>query len=175
MSKKFSKYFILLLLLNLIWAMPAQAICPVCTIAVCAGIGFSRWLGIDDTITGAWIGGLIVSIIIWFLNWLNKKKIHFKFRNFFVSVLTYLIVILPLYFLKILGHPLNKFLFMDKILFGIISGSLFFGMGVWLHNFLKKKNNGKSFFPFQKVVIPISFLVIISLIFYFLIKIKCLI
>ena len=27
----------------------ALAICPVCTVAVGAGIGLSRWLGIDDS------------------------------------------------------------------------------------------------------------------------------
>ena len=39
----------------------ALALCPVCAIAVGAGIGVSRWLGVDDTITGVWVGGLIVS------------------------------------------------------------------------------------------------------------------
>ncbi len=38
-------------------ANSAQAICPICTIAVGAGVGFSRYLGIDDTIAGLWIGG----------------------------------------------------------------------------------------------------------------------
>ena len=44
------------LALGLFFAIPAKAICPVCTVAVGAGIGLSRWLGIDDSITGLWIG-----------------------------------------------------------------------------------------------------------------------
>lgn len=34
----------------------AQAVCPVCTVAVGTGVGLSRWLGVDDTITGLWLG-----------------------------------------------------------------------------------------------------------------------
>jgi len=37
--------------------------CPVCTIAVTAGVGLSRWLGVDDLISGLWVGGLLVSLI----------------------------------------------------------------------------------------------------------------
>ena len=53
--------------------LPSQtlAFCPVCTIAIGAGIGLSRWIGVDDGITGLWVGGLIISLIIWFLSWLE--------------------------------------------------------------------------------------------------------
>jgi len=140
--------------------------CPVCTIAVGAGVGLCRYLGIDDLISGTWIGGLIVSLIFWTIDWLNKREIHFLFRKILVSVFFYFIVITPLYWLGIMGHPENKFWGIDKLLFGIISGSLAFILSVLFHNFLIKKNQGKVFFYFQKVVIPISFLVILSLIFY---------
>ena len=140
--------------------------CPVCTIAVGAGVGLCRYLGIDDLISGTWIGGSIVSLIFWTIDWLNKKQIHFLFRKISVSVFFYFIVITPLYWLDILGHPFNKFWGIDKLLFGIIAGSFAFILSVLFHNFLKKKNQGKSFFPFQKVVLPISFLIILSLIFW---------
>jgi len=140
--------------------------CPVCTIAVGAGVGLCRYLGIDDLISGTWIGGLIVSLIFWTIDWLNKREIHFLFRKILVSVFFYFIVITPLYWLGIMGHPENKFWGIDKLLFGIISGSFAFILSVLFHNFLIKKNQGKVFFYFQKVVIPISFLVILSLIFY---------
>ncbi len=148
----------------------AEAVCPVCVIGVSAGVGLCRWLKIDDLVSGVWIGGLIVSIIIWFLNWLEKKNIHFKFRNSSVSVVFYLFLIIPLYFSEIIGHPLNRIWGIDKLLLGIVTGSLVFLISVWLHNFLKNKNQGKSYFPFQKVVLPISFLIITSLIFYFINK-----
>ena len=49
------------------------AVCPVCTIAVGASLGLSRWLGVDDTISGLWIGGLIVSTTLWTYSWMKKR------------------------------------------------------------------------------------------------------
>ena len=145
----------------------AKAVCPVCTVVVCAGVGLSRWLGVDDLISGAWIGGLTVSIIIWTLGWLDKKQIQFRFRSASIYILFYLLILLPLYFSGIIGNASNKFLGTDRLLFGITVGSVVFLKAVWSHNFLKRKNQDKSFFPFQKVVIPVLSLIIISLIFYF--------
>ncbi len=54
--------------------------------AVAAGIGLSRWLGIDDTITGLWIGGLIISLAIWTINWIIKKNIYFKGRKIIIAL-----------------------------------------------------------------------------------------
>lgn len=157
---------------GLFTAQLTLAVCPVCTIAIAGGVGLSRWLGIDDAVSGIWIGGLIISSAIWFLNWLDKKQIKFKFRWLVVVALFYLVVILPLYWAGIMGHPYNKFCGMDKLLLGIIGGSLVFLIGNWFSDFLKKKNQGKAFFPFQKVVVPISFLIILSMIFYYLVKCK---
>lgn len=170
MFKKTVIVSLLLLSTLLIHPEKVLAVCPVCTVAVCAGVGLSRYFGVDDTISGVWIGGLIVSMIAWTINFLNQKKIRFKFRKITVAVLYYLLMIIPLYQFKIIGHPLNKYkLFgLDKLLIGIISGSLVFVMAVLVNDFLKKKNNGKALFPFQKVVIPILFLGINSLIFYYL-------
>ncbi len=170
--KKLLLSFPFLLVLNLIFIRPvsAFAVCPVCTVAVCAGVGLSRWLGVDDTISGVWVGGMIVSMIAWTINFLNKKNLRFAFRKIIITVLTYALVIYPLYQFKIMGHPQNKWKFipLDKLLLGIISGSLFFLIAIFVNDFLKKKNNNKAYFPFQKVVIPLLFLGLNSLLFYYL-------
>lgn len=150
----------------------ALAICPVCTVAIAGGVGLSRWLGIDDSVSGVWVGGLIVSSIIWFLRWLDKKQIRFKFRRIIIAALFYLTIIIPFYWAGIIGHSCNKLWGADKLLLGIIVGGQFFLAGNGISDFLKKKNQGKAFFPFQKVIMPISFLVILSVIFYFLTKCK---
>ena len=59
----------------------ALAVCPVCTIAVGVGLGISRWLGIDDTVTGVWVGGLIVSSGLWMGNWIISKKWNSSSEN----------------------------------------------------------------------------------------------
>ena len=158
--------------LNLLFAKQALAVCPICTIAVGAGVGLSRWLGIDDSITGLWIGGLTVSMITWTLSWFDKKNIHFRGRALVTIIGYYLLIVVPLYFMGIMGNPLNTICDcgLDKLLIGIVVGSIAFWFGAeWYFN-LKEKNGGHAYFPFQKVVMPVSPLIIMSLIFYFLTK-----
>jgi hypothetical protein len=163
-------FFYSLFFLSLFLSLPARAICPVCTIAIGAGVGLSRWLGVDDLISGAWIGALIVSMIFWTAVWLDKKNIRFKFQYPLLVIIFYAITVIPLYFTGIMGHPFNKFCGVDKLIFGIASGSIVFTLGVLLHNLLKKRNQDKPHFPFQKVVIPLILLIIISIVFYFICK-----
>lgn len=167
MNKKFLFFSLSVLFFS---ARTALAVCPVCTVAVFAGVGFSRWLGIDDTITGIWIGGLIVSAIIWTISWFNKKNIHFKGRKILTAAFYYLIVIWPLYHYDFIGHPSNKLCGYDKLMMGIVTGSVAFIGGVLLNEYLKKKNGDKVYFPFQKVVIPVGILVVLSTAFYFICK-----
>ncbi len=169
MNKKIFSVVIAVFLLSFLGINQAQAVCPVCTIAVGAGVGLCRWLGIDDVLSGIWIGGLIVSMIGWALSWLNKKQIRFPLRPLAVAVFFYLIVILPLYSMGIMGNAYNKFWGMDKLFLGMIFGSLAFILAVWFNSFLKKMNQGKVFFPFQKVVIPILFLIITTIIFHYVV------
>lgn len=142
--------------------------CPVCTITIASGVGLCRYLGIDDLISGTWTGGLLMSLVIWTIDWLNKKKIKFLFRKPLILFFWYAITIFPLSKFGIIGHPFNKFLGIDKLIFGIISGSIAFLLSFVFHNFLLKKNKGKVFFPFQKVAIALLFLIILSLIFNFI-------
>jgi hypothetical protein len=149
----------------------ALAVCPLCTIAVGAGIGFSRWLGVDDIITGLWLGGLIVSLISWTLNWFNKKKINFAGKKIITILSYYILIFVPLYFFTdILNHPLNRILGIDKIIFGVTIGSIAFYLTNLLYEYLKKKNNNRAHFPFQKIVMPVLALIILSAVFYFITK-----
>jgi len=165
------KIVLLSIFLNLIYIKQVSAVCPVCTVAVGAGVGLSRWLGIDDLITGLWAGGLVVSLIMWILNFFKKRNINFKGKEIITILLFYLITILPLYSTNIIGHPLNVFIFgIDKLLFSIIIGSIGFYIGVNFHEYLKDENKDHVYFPFQKVVMPIVPLIILSIFFYFLTK-----
>ena len=145
----------------------AQAFCPVCTVAVAGGVGLSRYFGVDDTITGLWVGALIVAMTIWTLEWLKKKNFRFWGERTIVTAAYYVMVALPLYWNDLLGHPLNKIWGVDKLLVGIILGSVFFFVGGTIHFKLKDKR-GKVFFPFQKVVFAVTPLIILSGLFYFL-------
>ena len=158
------------IIIVLLSAVKAYAICPVCTVAVGAGVGLARWLGIDDTITGLWVGGFIVSLIMWTINYLERRNIKFFGRNLLVAVGYYALTVVPIYFIKTIWHPENTIGGINKLLLGIIVGSILFYLGAIWYMYLKRKNNGHAYFPFQKVVMPIAPLIIMSIIFYFLTK-----
>ena len=147
----------------------AKAVCPVCVVAVSAGLGFSRWLGVDDVVSSIWIGALLASTSIWTIIWLNKKNWSFKYQKIIIPVTYYLLILVPLYYADIIGHSLNKIFGIDKIIFGAVLGTIVFLASIWLHNFLKKKNQGKQFFYYQKVVLPVVILIITSLILWMII------
>ncbi len=163
-------FFLLFLILSLILANNAIAVCPVCTLAVGVGLGLSRWLKIDDLISGIWIGALIVSLTFWTDDFLKKKKINFKFSHLIILVFYLLLVILPLYFSGIIGHPLNTILGIDKLIFGTFLGIILFYLANYLNNYLKSKNNNKVYFAYQKVIIPVGILLISSLIIFLILK-----
>lgn len=146
------------------------AVCPICTVAVGAGLALSQKLGIDDTVTSIWIGGLLMSISIWTINWLIKKKWTFPGFQAVVGLVWYALTFVPLYFTKTLFIPGNDILGVDKIIFGTIIGSLAFVGAADFYEYLKKRNGGKAHFPFEKVAIPVATLALTSLAFYFITK-----
>lgn len=148
----------------------AYAVCPVCVVAVGAGMGLSRKLGVDDTITGVWIGGLTLSIVMWNINWFKKKNIKFPGRNILTFLFYYVLIAVSLRWADLLGTGAKKFAGLDKVVAGVISGTLFFAFGNYYYEYLKNKNNGHAQFPFQKVVVPVTSLIFISIVFYILTK-----
>ncbi len=160
------KLVILSALLFLAFPGKALAVCPVCTVAVGAGLGLCRFLGIDDTISGIWIGGLILSSGLWLADFLKKKNWQIKYLDFWSVALFSLLVVLPLAGMGFIGLPANKLWGMDKLLLGMGVGAGVFLLGVWADKFLRRKNNGKVYIYYQKVILPVLFLTIASFIFY---------
>jgi cation transport ATPase len=167
LNKKF--LFFVLVFSGLFAGSFAKAICPLCVVAVGAGVGMSRWLGIDDLISSMWIGALLFSLSVWTIDWLKRKNWNFKFYKVIVFFAYYFLTLYPLWQSDVMGHPLNKFFGIDKILLGAIIGTVIFLLATWLHNYIKAKNNGKSFFSYQKIVLPVFSLLIASLILWIII------
>lgn len=155
-------------------------VCPVCTIAVGAGVGVLRTWGVDDVITGIWFGALIVSSIMWMINWMNRKNIHFLFRKILVILVFYAVFIIPLYYIKIGGVLImgasNHVIFgIDRLLFGVIIGTIVFILATLSDTYLKKINDDKVLIYYQKILIPLIYLIIVSIAAHFLIKIYTLV
>lgn len=152
------------------FALQARAVCPVCTIAVAGGVGLARKFGWDDAVLGVWIGGLTMSMSLWFYEWLVKKGKSFWGAKIVSIVAVYAITIMPLFFMKNVWHPENVLWGVNKLLLGTVLGSAFFYISPWVNGQLKKINGAKQFFPFQKVVVSLLILLILSSIFYYLSK-----
>jgi hypothetical protein len=139
--------------------------CPVCTVAVGIGLGLSRWLHIDDTVSGVWIGAFIVSLSAVTATFLRKYiSLSHKLLTV-ISLIVYLAAtVIPFWYGGVIGHPSNTIFGIDKLIFGMAAGIVIFYAAHGLHLGLKKKNNNKVFFPFQKVFIPIWILLLASIV-----------
>jgi hypothetical protein len=162
--------YILYSLLFILFPPLAKAVCPVCTIAVGAGLGISRALGIDDAVTSVWIGGLILSMSFWFIDWLKRKYPHSQISNnqLLIIIFMYLLTLIPLYFGKYIGRPYNSIFGIDKILFGTFWGSLTFTFGKWVDGKIRLIK-GKQLFVYQRVIFPVLSLIITSVILHFVV------
>jgi len=167
LTKKLYKLFILIPLFVFI-PLISKAVCPVCTVAIASGVGLCRYLGIDDIISGLWIGGLLVSMTVWFKEYLQKKNINFKYSNLIILFVLFFLTFIPLKFTNILGHKYNKIFGIDRLIFSSIIGIIILYISIFINSWLKKKNNNKVYFPYQKVVIPVLLLIIFSFVFYYI-------
>jgi len=148
----------------------AYAVCPVCVVAVGAGVGIAEEFGVDDTIIGLWVGALIIAMAWWTVNWLIKKNWCFKSCGAVTFLAYYVLTLVPMYYSGLIGKALNTIWGIDKLLLGVIIGSVLFYAGERFHFYLKEKNNNKSYFPFQRVAMPVVALIVASAAFYFLLK-----
>jgi len=143
-------------------------VCPVCTVAVAAGIGVLEAWGVNPIIIGIWFGALIVSSIMWMIDYLNRKNVHFLFRKILVIVVFYAIFIIPLYFWKIQGVSVMTPLLLE----GVIIGTFVFILSFFANLYLKKLNDNKVLIYWQKVIVPLIFLTIASIIAHLIILIN---
>ena len=164
--------FILLsfLVVRLLTPSLAFAHCPLCVAGAAAGITLTRWVGVDDSITGIWIGGLLGAIAFWLCNSLGQRnKIFF---NRFVGLLVYILIFVStlwsFYVFKLIIRMDSIFGF-DKLTFGMILGSVVFYSFDILNIFIKKKN-GKRLFPYQSMVFSLGSMIIASIVVYVLIN-----
>ena len=73
-------------------AIPAKSfafvplICDLCTVGVVAGLAVSRYLGVDDSVVGVWIGAVVVALIAMTNAYLEKKNVRFKFRGTVIAL-----------------------------------------------------------------------------------------
>ncbi len=158
---------ILALLVALFFALPSYAnpACAVCTIAVGASLEIARRLGVDDSVIGVWLGAILVLMAYWTIKWCDAKSYKFKGRDTLIFLLSFSLVgFLYIDTLKYHAEAILLF-YIDPFLFSTIIGGLAFIYSSKLYQWMKARNGGHAHFPFEKVVLPVVALALISVYF----------
>ncbi len=153
-------------------AKPALAHCPLCAAATAGGVAATRLLGVDDTVTGTFVGGFVASTGLWFNNWLRKKKNGGEFLPFqaaIVLLLSVALTILTFYMARLIGSPDPAFMIfgVDKLVLGTLVGTGVTLGAFALHKWVKAINGGKSIMPFQGIVLTLLCLSLTGAVFFF--------
>ena len=165
MIKLFS-FLSALMLSGKVFANPA---CAVCTVAIGASLSIARKLGVDDCVVGVWAGAMLAIVGYWVIRWFEKRNWHFPHRDFCLMVMS--IASVGFMYMGDLHYDPTVylgFLYIDSFLFTTILGAITFISAMNFYEWMKKKNGGHAHFPFEKVVVPVLSVLIVSLFNYFL-------
>ncbi len=141
--------------------------CPVCIITVGGGMLIAKKLGIDDFLVSIWISALNTAIAFWLA---PKIKIKLLKNGHIFALLLLATTLLYFQFTDQIGATTNRLLGVDKIVFGQVVGLVAMAIGTHLYLFLKKRNGGKTIFPYARVVFPVSLVLLATLIFKLIFK-----
>ena len=143
----------------------ANPACVVCTVAIGASLSIARKLGVDDCVVGVWAGAMLAIIGYWAIRWFDKKNWRFYGRDR-ILMLSSIASIGFMYAGELNYNPsVIGILYIDSFLFATILGALTFIIGMNFYEWMKARNGGHAHFPFEKVVVPVSAVLILSLIF----------
>ncbi|MDR2412593.1 MAG: hypothetical protein LBD50_00075 [Rickettsiales bacterium] len=142
----------------------AHAVCPVCTVAVGAGLEGARLLGVDDVITGIWAGGFTLILVFWTARWLARRGVK-NVLWYLLSFVFYYALLSGVYFLPDIKFGADTLWGIDKLMLGAIVGTVvLYAAEKWSADLIKA-NGGKSRFKFQKIIMPFGALLAASMIF----------
>ena len=156
---------VLLFCLIFVKSALANPACAVCTIAVGASLEIARNLGVDDSVIGVWAGAFLVLLGFWTIKWFDKKNWKFKGRDFLllassVAMIGFMYIDKMEYHSEVIG-----IFYLDPFLFSVLVGALVLIFSSEFYQWMKRKNGGHAHFPFEKVVIPVVSLLIVSIYF----------
>jgi hypothetical protein len=124
--------------------------CPLCTAGAGAGLALSRWLGIDDSITGIWIAAFIGATSLWMVSSIKKKYI--PFQNSILYLAVFVSTVWSFYAFNLVNDHAGLIMGYPKVIAGMGAGGVIF-YAVELINQLIKRVRGSVLFPYQ----PIAF------------------
>lgn len=143
----------------------ANPACAVCTVAVGASLEIARHYGVDDAVVGVWAGAMLALLGYWLILWFDKKHWNFWGRDALlmlasVGSIGFMYVSQIPYAPKVIG-----IFYLDPLLFSTIIGALTFIYVSKFYQWMKAHNGGHAHFPFEKVVLPVAALAVLSIYF----------
>ncbi|MDO9028148.1 MAG: hypothetical protein Q7U68_04725 [Candidatus Roizmanbacteria bacterium] len=139
------------------------ASCPVCVITVGGGLLIAKKLGIDDLLVSIWISGLNTAMAFWIASTIKKKIVNDPYLPAEALAKAGLWSF-GFYFLTIVYLWYSKQL-VNKVFLGLTVGLVVFFLAMLTDKALRQKKNGKALFYYQKVVIPIVYLLVVTITF----------
>ena len=145
----------------------ANPACAVCTVAVGAFLEIARRAGVDESVVGVWAGAMLALMGYWLIIWFDKKNWRFYGRDF-ILIASSVAMIGFMYIKEIEYNPTDILVFwIDPFLFSVILGALGLIYSSAFYQWMKKRNGGHAHYPFEKVVVPVLALVLLSVLFYY--------
>lgn len=154
--------------LGLSFKSVANPACAVCTVAIGASLSIARKMGVKDEVVGVWAGAMLAILGYWVIRGFQKKNWNFVHRDFLLMVLSIGSVGF-MYMGELVYNPMVflGFLYLDPFLFATLCGAFMFILAMNFYEWMKAKNGGHSHFPFEKVVVPVLSVFLLSLLFHY--------
>ena len=144
----------------------ANPACPICTIAIGAGVGVAESLGVPTAIVGLWAGALLTLLGYWMIKFFDNRGWKFWGRNALLIGLS--VAMIGFAYVGDIDYTpewIWGFIYLDPILFGALVGMIVFILTEKLYEWMKRKNGGHAHFPFERVVLPVVALALCSWLF----------
>ncbi|MEK7550943.1 MAG: hypothetical protein AAB535_04145 [Patescibacteria group bacterium] len=133
----------------------ALAHCPLCVAGAAAGVTLTRWIGVDDSITGVWLAAFLGAMSLWLSSRLKPVYKPYIYLVIFATT------IWSFYKFQLVIRMTQIFGF-DKLTFGMITGGVLF----YLVDLIRIKH----YFNYQKIAISLGSMAILSMAIYILIN-----
>ncbi len=125
--------------------------CAVCILGIGGGLLLARKFGVDDYVMAVWISGLNTAMAFYLSGLIKAKTIG---KPFLLSVIFYFMTYLYL---------LQTGQITDRVIVGLTIGIVTYFVAHFIERIMFKRNKEKSLVPFQRVIISVFFLMLVSL------------
>lgn len=144
-----------------------SAHCPLCVAGAGAGLSLSRLLGIDDSITGVWLAAFLGAVSFWTESFI-KRKVKGNWVKPVVYLGIFVLTLLSFFQFNLVGTHGDIF-GIHKLTFGIVSGGIIFYLADLVDDYVIKRT-GKVSFPYQRIIVSLGSMALLSLAIFILIN-----